>query len=154
MAYSEVMNARVPLSLVASLLLVVPACGSEEQAGGDSNTIEIAAQDFAFSTVEIEADPSEEVSIEFDNGDGTTHTFTIDEVGLDLEAPGGETVTGTFDAPDGDATLVFYCRFHPQMKGTVLVGAGGDAPAGGDTEENEGDETGEGVNENDDGIDY
>lgn len=154
MAYSEAMKTRALASFIV-FALSLAACGSDttsddnEGDGSSSRTIEVTAQDFAFQSDQIVVDPGEEVSVDFNNSDGTTHTFTIEEIDFDIEAGAGADESATFTAPDEDSTLVFFCRFHPtQMKGTVQVGTGGTDAGSSD------DGTGEGVNENDDGLDY
>lgn len=154
MAYPKVMKTRALVPMIA-LALLLAACGSEEatedneEDGSSGRTIEITAQDFTFQSDQIVVDPGEEVSVDFNNSDGTAHTFTIEEIDFDIEAAAGADESATFTAPDEDATLVFFCRFHPtQMKGTVQVGTGGTDAGSTD------DGTGEGINENDDGMDY
>jgi plastocyanin len=143
-------------ALALSLILAGSACGgnddSPEATGGDPESsegvrLEVTAEDFSFSPGTLSVDTSEEAVVAFTNEDGTAHTFTSDELEIDMEASGGESQEGAFTAPAEDATYSFYCRFHPgQMTGKIIVGTGGEATDDSDT--------GEGAGENDDGIDY
>lgn len=152
------MNARM-LALGLLVVLAATACGSEEAAdpdaddgGNDVRTIDVLAVQTSYDADEIEVEPGELVSINFTNGDGFPHSFTIEEIDFDIEAAGGESGSAEFTAPDENASLVFFCRFHSSMKGLLSVGAGGAGSSGdGDLPE---DGTGEGIDENDDGIDY
>jgi len=134
------------LVLAAILALTAFACGSEDSnggtdaAGGSSDQqVEVTATDFQFDTDEVELEPGATVEVTLVNDGGADHTFTSDDLDVEVEAKGGETATTTFDVPDEDGTFEFHCHFHPdQMKGTITVGAGGDQPA--DDEDHVGDE--------------
>ena len=55
------------------------------------------------------------------NLDGTRHTFTIDELGVDLSVPPNSEGRVTFTAEPG--TYRFYCRPHEvDMEGSLVVG--------------------------------
>jgi plastocyanin len=131
--------------VVALLLMILAACGEESPtepaAGGGgggsqeaSGDIELEASDFAFSPTELSVDPGASTTVAFTNGDDVQHTFTSDDLGVDEVVDGGTSITITIDAPDEDGTHEFHCRFHPQMKGKVVVGSGG---AGGDGEKSD-----------------
>lgn len=154
MRHSRLRNIAAALAL--SLALAGAACGTEDppEPAGDAGEealegapLDVTAADFSFSPGTLSVDTSEDVVITLTNEDDTAHTFTIDELEIDVEADGGGAQDAAVTAPDEDATYSFYCRFHPgQMTGKLIVGTGG---AGTDDSE-----TGEGVEENDDGIDY
>lgn len=119
--------------------------------------------DFSFDPTTVSVEPGEEVTIRLDNQGSAQHSFTAEELGIDVEADGGSTAEGSFTAPDAEGTFEFICTFHPtQMRGDIVVGAGGAGGAGGeDDEPNEFDNvtpgesppegTTEGENEYDDG---
>ena len=96
------------------LMVGLTGCGEEEPAGGNGNgggtteSVTVAAQDFAF-------DPD-----------------TLDlEAGTEVEAAGGESASGSFTVPD--STVDWFCKYHPdQMTGTINVGG---AAGGGTTED-------------------
>lgn len=106
------------------LSFLVAACSSDDDGGGTTgvtatdggggSTITIA--DFTFDPSTISASGPTEVTIT--NNDAAAHTFTLDDGSVDEEIEGGETVTVTVDVSQ---TTGFYCRFHPQMTGTVEV---------------------------------
>ena len=81
--------------------------------------IAIAAEDFEFSKQDIAARGSR-VAVFVENKDTTLHTFTIEELGVDLQVPAGEPARIAFDAEPG--TYEFICRPHaPDMSGTLEV---------------------------------
>lgn len=141
--------------IVVGLALALGACGEDESpdvstdTGGavEGTSLDVTAADFSFSPDTLSLDTAEEGAVVLTNDGNTAHTFTSDELGIDIEAAAGDTQEGTFTAPDEDATYSFFCRFHPdRMTGKIIVGTGGEGTD--DTD------TGEGAGENDDGIDY
>jgi plastocyanin len=123
--------------LVAALMLV--ACGGGDtttdatggggdnggnEAGGGGNEVTVTAANFAFSPDEISVEPGEEVSLTFVNDDTAPHTFTSEDLGVDLKTEPGETATGSFTAPES-GSVEWQCNIHPAMTGTITVG--GDA---------------------------
>jgi len=108
---------------VALILLVVVAAVigrvTYDSPPAQTGDIEIAAQDFEFSTDAIEADGGE-VSVFIDNKDSALHTFTVEELDVDVAIPGGATARVTFDATAG--SYEFICTPHESdMKGTLEV---------------------------------
>ena len=108
---------------VALLLLVVAVAVigrlTYDSPPAQSGDIEIAAQDFEFSTNTIEANGGE-VSVFIDNKDSALHTFTVEELDVDVAIPGGSTARVTFDATAG--SYEFICIPHESdMKGTLEV---------------------------------
>ena|SRR5918999_2288524 len=84
-----------------------------------SGDITIAAEDFEFSEQNITASEGR-VAVFVENKDTTLHTFTIEELGVDLDIPAGEPARIAFDAQPG--TYEFICRPHaPSMSGTLEV---------------------------------
>lgn len=142
--------------LVFAALLIFSACGSEEpdtgsadsgnmeENGGD--TIQVEAFDFGFEPDTISLDSGEEVSIEFNNTGGAPHTFTSEDLGVDITTEAGGNGAATVSAPE-DGTYPFQCSIHPdRMSGEIIVGDGGAGAGSEDTKE--------GSAENDDGFDY
>jgi plastocyanin len=68
--------------------------------------ISLAAENMAFSNTELVANPGE-ITVHLDNHDLWWHTFTIDELGIDLQVPMGANQQISFDAPPG--TYRYYC---------------------------------------------
>ena len=118
------MGARlVGRSLVALMLVVVAVAivgrVTYDSPVSQSGDIELAAQDYEFSTDVIEADGGE-VSVFVDNRDSALHTFTVEGLDVDLQVPGGSTARVTFDATAG--SYEFICKPHSDvMKGTLEV---------------------------------
>jgi uncharacterized cupredoxin-like copper-binding protein len=99
------------LSLVAVLSMAfVAACNGDDDNdvanGNGSATVETPGMNFDPDSLSMDAGSTLEVTV--DNTDTTTHTFTIDELGIDLEVAGGESDTVTIEAPDA-GEYEFYC---------------------------------------------
>ena len=128
------------IALLAVCLLGAAACGdsSDDQDPpprgdeGAAATATVRATDFAFDPTLIEVDAGEEVEVTFVNAGNVAHTFTAEDVDVDVEAATGEEADVSFTAPDEDATITFVCRFHPsQMTGEIVVGGGSGAGGSG-----------------------
>ena len=128
------MRKRVIASLFAACLLVVGACGGGDEGEGGGETtdsgadnggaeplpVTITAKNFAFDQDTITAHATHEVDLTFVNEDTTVHSFTIEDLDVDVEAEGGAEATATF-TPDEIGTFEFKCRFHPAMTGELKV---------------------------------
>ena len=81
---------------------------------------------FAFDQTELHAHVGETVALRLDNSDNTTHTFTIDELGVDVSMLPGESSVALF-RPTQPGTYTFYCKPHYDpttgqgMHGTLIV---------------------------------
>ncbi|MGH2817374.1 MAG: cupredoxin domain-containing protein [Actinomycetota bacterium] len=136
------------LPLLALLALILAACGDPstdssengggEVAGGAAGDIELEASNFAFQPTELSVEPGASTTLGFTNGDDVEHSFTSDDLGLDEAVEGGASATITIDAPDKDGTHEFHCKFHPQMKGKIVVGSGGAGGGGTETTTDDG----------------
>lgn len=125
------------VALAAVALFGLSACGgsddAEPGAGGDASSATVRATDFAFDPTSIEVDAGAEVEVTLVNAGNVTHSFTAEDLDVDVEAETGQEATATFTAPDEDTTIEFMCRFHPsQMTGEITVGAGGGGGGSGD----------------------
>ena len=124
-------------ALLAVALLSAAACGDSSDDGGSDDggsaaATTVRATDFAFEPTEIEVGPGEEAEVAFVNAGNVTHSFTAEDLDVDVEAESGQETTATFTAPDEDTTIEFVCRFHPsQMTGEITVGDGGSGAGGG-----------------------
>lgn len=134
--------AAVPLLALA--LAVTAACGggSDDDAGdGGSPTqtsrpeaqeFEMSAADFAFSPDAIELEPGQSLDIQLTNDGEALHTFTLDELNIDVEVQPGDEVDVPLTASE-PGQFTFYCRFHDSqgMTGTLRIGVpeGGEADA-------------------------
>jgi plastocyanin len=111
-------RATVALMLLVVVIAVIGKV-SYDSPPVQSGDIEIAAQDFEFSTDVIEADAGE-VSVFIDNKDSVLHTFTVEELDVDAAPPPPSPARVTFDAAAG--SYEFICVPHEsEMKGTVEV---------------------------------
>jgi plastocyanin len=106
------------LFLVGAAFSVIATVGYED-ASAQQGDIQLAAEDIEFTEGSLEANPGE-VSVFVDNRDATLHTFTIDELDVDLDLPAASAARVTFTAEPG--TYEFYCEPHKEdMKGTLTV---------------------------------
>jgi plastocyanin len=100
-----------------SIATAAAARVTHESAVVQAGDIEIVTQDIEFSHEHITAEAGE-VSVFVENKDTTLHTFTIEELGVDLQIPSNSAQRITFDAPSG--TYDFECTPHSDgMKGTI-----------------------------------
>lgn len=60
------------------------------------------------------------------NNDSETHTVTAVDGSFDVNVPGGDTVT--FTAPAAAGSYAFFCEFHSNMEGTLVVEAAAQEP--------------------------
>ena len=129
------MNARIVAALIAAGLIAA-GCGSDGNAEAPPEAradATVVAQNFAFDPSTIELEPGASATIELDNRDEATHSFTIEALDVDVEAEAGKAVTAQVPAPD--EAVQFFCRFHPeQMRGEITIAG---AAGGGGGDENE-----------------
>lgn len=128
---------RILLGCVA-LLALSAACGEPEdnEPAGTTQSIELEAFDFYFDETQLLFDLGARVQIDLTNSGENTHSFTADDLDIDVEVGSGESTEITFTAPEEPGVFEFYCKYHPDdMAGTVSVG-GSDEPL---DEEPEGD---------------
>ncbi len=92
-----------------------PVTGAAVDAAVTIETVSFAFQPDRFT---IPADT--ETVIAVTNPSDVEHTFTVDELGINVEVHPGETKTATVNAPAGEHS--FYCEYHPdRMTGTMTV---------------------------------
>jgi plastocyanin len=106
------------LIMVAASAISVVAAGRVGSVTAQPGDIELTAKDFQFDSRTITADDGT-VAVTVTNEDPIRHTFTIDELGVDLNVPPGTTQRVRFTADAG--TYPFYCTPHPDMAGDVTV---------------------------------
>ncbi len=108
----------VGLLVVAIAVSVISTLGYQEATAQPGDLV-MATENIEFSETSLEADAGE-ISVFVDNADGTLHTFTIDELDVNLAIPASRSARITFDAPAG--TYEFYCAPHKEdMEGTLEV---------------------------------
>lgn len=103
-----------------ALVVGVIAAVTFEGALAEEGDITLVAEDIEFDQESLEAE-SGTVGVFVDNKDATLHTFTIDELDVNLSIPAGSADRVEFEAEPGSYT--FYCIPHEEdMKGTLEVG--------------------------------
>jgi plastocyanin len=107
---------------VAMLLGFAVAYPEAPEAQRRGTVVVIESANAAYSTASLAA-PAGQVTVVLTNQDLFWHTFTIDELRVDLEAPLGGTREETFTAPPG--SYRFYCRVPAHapagMEGTLTI---------------------------------
>jgi plastocyanin len=131
------------LALSAVALLVLGACGGDDTGGSDnsgatedgaaedggdaasggSSTLEVTATDFQFSPTELSVEPDSEVTLTFSNEGQAPHTFTAEDLDVDVHLDPGASEEITFTAPP-NGSIEWVCTIHPSMTGTIAVGGG------------------------------
>jgi plastocyanin len=107
------------LVIVATAVLSVVARAGYDSAVAQAGDIELVTQDIEFADDSLSADAGT-ISVFVDNKDSTYHTFTIEELGVDVTIPGGQSARATFDADPG--TYTFICVPHEGlMDGKLTV---------------------------------
>ncbi len=135
------MKSNLLLVLVALVMLVVAACAGEEAtptptpapasgtptptpASGPTITdVVVSARYAAFQPATITVAKGETISLQVTSTD-SPHTFTIDELGINVSVGGGNTVTREITI-DQAGTFTFYCSVPGHrgagMEGTLTV---------------------------------
>jgi plastocyanin len=95
--------------------------GSADVAGQDS--VELEPDNFYFSPTVLTGEAGQTLTLELHNEGEATHTFTIEDQGVDVEVASGESATAEITFPDSGEVL-FICRFHAGqgMRGGLSVG--------------------------------
>jgi len=112
--------AVISSSLVLIGLVVWGA--STARAETKAGDIHLVAKNVAFTETEL-ATTAGEVTVTLENKDLFWHTFTIEELGVDLRVPVGAQLPITFDAPPGEYEFVCDIPGHTEagMSGTLTV---------------------------------
>jgi plastocyanin len=120
-------NSRLPrvAAAVAVVLVAAAAAGSfatKRMVTSDApgiGGIALTQENFAFGPETITAQ-SGEVSLHVTNNDSSRHTFTVDELGVDVSIAPGQSRLIRFDADPG--SYRFYCMPHdPGMDGDLII---------------------------------
>lgn len=97
--------------LLFALVLAVPAGVAPAQA----ETIQVVIERLTYAPAEIVATVGD--TIEWVNKDPFAHTATV-KGGWEVTIPARQTVTQRLETAEA---VAFYCRFHPNMTGTLTV---------------------------------
>ena len=118
-------RARVTLLASGLLLVILAAVGAvatltTKSVAAEEGDVTAVAEDVEFVPEDLEA-ASGDVGIHIDNKDQVRHTFTIDELDVNLELPAGKGARTSFTADPGE--YAFYCAVpgHESMKGTLTL---------------------------------
>jgi uncharacterized cupredoxin-like copper-binding protein len=89
-----------------------------------AKTVDIVAYDIYFEPKEVTIPANTDVTVMLANDGVAPHNFSIDELGIDIDLPAGETQETVINAPAGE--YEYYCNVpgHKQagMVGTLTVG--------------------------------
>jgi plastocyanin len=122
--------------LIALILLLFAVLGSACQlnAGDDdedaavAQAIEVEAYDFYFEETSFALETGADVTVDFTNAGESTHSFTVPDLDIEVEAQSAESTEVAFETPEEPGLLDFYCKYHPDdMNGTISIG-GADVP--------------------------
>lgn len=122
-------KSRAAVNLVSSVVIVwcvvmgVGLLGGARTAQAlPPSDVHVITENMAFSNVTVDAN-SGVVRVELENHDLFWHTFTIEELGVDLKVPVGATQQVVFDAPSGTYRFVCTIPGHELlgMSGTLVV---------------------------------
>ena len=121
----------IPLILVVFALLG-SACqlnaGDDDEDADVAQAIEVEAYDFYFEETSFALETGAAVTVDFTNAGESTHSFTVPDLDIEIEAQSAESTEVAFETPDEPGLLDFYCKFHPDdMNGTISIG-GADVP--------------------------
>ena len=90
-----------------------------DSAVAQEGDVELVTADIEFDPESIDAEAGQ-VSVFVDNEDAVLHTFTIEDLDVDLDIPAGKAARVTFDAEPGE--YEFFCEPHKEdMEGTLTV---------------------------------
>jgi plastocyanin len=108
------------VALLLGALIVFGACGGDDEGGGGGGTLDVTAEDFQFAETSPSVPAGEEIEVQFTNDGEAEHSFTVEDLDVEVEAEGGESATTTFTADAG--SYEFHCEYHPdQMTGELTV---------------------------------
>lgn len=96
--------------------------GQPPVAGG--REIRVTGSEFSFRPAEVTIEAGDTVNLTFDNRGMMFHTLTVGELGLDLRANGGDSISGAIrDARAGTYTFICAVSGHADagMRGTITV---------------------------------
>ena len=98
------------------IVAIVAALTLAMSVSADAATIQVTMQDLVISPAEASAKVGD--TIEWINKDIFAHTSTARNGDWDVTMPPKKTVTSVLKKA---GTVEYYCRFHPNMKATLVV---------------------------------
>lgn len=109
-----------------ALLALAVAAGSGVFGGrsqrATAHAVLVAVSDLTFSARDLRVEAGE-ITVSLANTDAVSHTFTVDELSVDLEVGPGEAAQATFDAEPGQYPFICTVPGHdtPGMRGVLTV---------------------------------
>jgi plastocyanin len=87
--------------------------------------LDIELDDFYFDPTYLQAAPGQQVTLTLHNEGQATHTFTIDELGVDVTVYPGRSSKATLTVP-ADHAVQYHCSFHVSqgMQGALFTKKG------------------------------
>jgi cytochrome c oxidase subunit 2 len=98
---------------------------------GAATSVTVSAINFAYDPREIEVQPGAELAITFQNKDEAPHTFTSDDLGVDIRTDPGQTAAPVTATAPESGSVTFHCEIHSSMTGTIVVAGSSGAGGGG-----------------------
>lgn len=111
------------VSVVLTVFLSAECAGEDAReaatpASGEAHEVALEAQDNEFVPAELEA-PAGPVRLTMDNTGDAVHNLVNEELGVVMEADGGEQATATVTAEPGTYELV--CTYHESQGMTATL---------------------------------
>jgi plastocyanin len=105
-----------------TLIQALTGGGTMREVEPEASDISLVAEDVAFSSIELAA-AAGDLIVSLENRDLFWHTFTVEDLGVDLRVPVGAEMTVEFDAPPGEYVFICAVPGHPEagMKGVLTV---------------------------------
>jgi plastocyanin len=107
-----------------ALAMLSAGCDSDDDhqsPAAQGTGTEIEAEDFYFDPANLTV-PKGTAQIEVTNTGKQKHTFTSDELKLDVEIKPEATLTVAVSTLSAGKTVAFHCRLHPeQMTGSIRI---------------------------------
>lgn len=98
-----------------ALAAIIVLAGASQQPAAAA-TLHVVIRGLAFHDVPATAHVGDMIA--WSNKDFIDHTATARDGSFDVTVPAGKTVRTTLKRA---GKVMFYCRFHPQMTGTITV---------------------------------
>ena len=84
-----------------------------------SSSKKVVIENMRFNPADISINLGD--TVEWVNSDSITHTVSFENGNFDVKIPAGSSVTHTFDEIEDNSEVRYFCQFHPDMRGSVLV---------------------------------
>jgi plastocyanin len=113
----------LPIGVSALLLIgLLGWSGLSTKGSAVTSDVSVVAENVAFTPTNLSASAGE-VTVGLANKDLFWHTFTIEELGVDLLVPVGANLTVTFEASPGDYRFICRIPGHPDagMEGILTI---------------------------------